>query len=177
MSTGDCTPSAWPTARRPEQRLGHLSGTLLSGSDTRPAPQSIPFASRVRCLVALGACRRRTALGPGLLAAGPASHSILLSTEPNAGEFATRFVGQPWSTALPATAARRRADRDAYVHRQGEKARPVDVDEGRKRLSLDKRSAVRKPSRGTGIEAHCLVRNRSCECQACRLTPLPGVGR
>jgi hypothetical protein len=28
-----------------------------------PAPQSIPFASRVRCLVALGACRRRTALG------------------------------------------------------------------------------------------------------------------
>jgi hypothetical protein len=37
------------------------------------APQSIPFASRVRCLVALGACRRRTALGPGLLAAGPAS--------------------------------------------------------------------------------------------------------
>ncbi len=29
-----------------------------------PAPQSIPFASRVRCLVALSACRRRTALGP-----------------------------------------------------------------------------------------------------------------
>ena len=39
-----------------------------------PAPQSIPFASRVRCLVAPGACRRRTALGPGLLAAGPASN-------------------------------------------------------------------------------------------------------
>ena len=37
------------------------------------APQSIPFASRVRCLVALGACRRGTALGRGLLAAGPAS--------------------------------------------------------------------------------------------------------
>src|SRR5215217_9235869 len=33
-------------------------------SETGPAPQSIPFASRVRCLVALGAGRRRTALGP-----------------------------------------------------------------------------------------------------------------
>jgi hypothetical protein len=33
-------------------------------SDTGPAPQSIPFASRVRCLVALGACRRTTALRP-----------------------------------------------------------------------------------------------------------------
>src|SRR5215218_2370813 len=44
-----------------------------------PAPRSIPFASRVRCLVALGACRRRTALGPGLLAAGPASSFTLLS--------------------------------------------------------------------------------------------------
>ncbi len=37
------------------------------------APQSIPFASRVRCLGALGAGWRSTALGPGLLAAGPAS--------------------------------------------------------------------------------------------------------
>jgi hypothetical protein len=42
-------------------------------ADTRPAPQSIPFASRVRCLAAQSACRRRTALGPRLLAAGPAS--------------------------------------------------------------------------------------------------------
>src|SRR3954466_89819 len=33
-------------------------------SETGPAPQSIPFASRVRCLVALSAGRRRTALGP-----------------------------------------------------------------------------------------------------------------
>jgi EAL domain-containing protein (putative c-di-GMP-specific phosphodiesterase class I) len=48
-------------------------------SSTGPAPQSIPFASRVRCLVAPGTCRRRTALGPELLAAGPASHSSLLS--------------------------------------------------------------------------------------------------
>ena len=48
-------------------------------SRTGPAPRSIPFASRVRCLVALGACWRRTALGPGLLAAGPASGYTLLS--------------------------------------------------------------------------------------------------
>jgi hypothetical protein len=51
----------------------------LSRSDTGPAPQSIPFASRVCCLVALGARRRTTALRPGLLAAGPASSSTLLS--------------------------------------------------------------------------------------------------
>src|SRR5215218_10384690 len=50
-----------------------------TASRTGPAPRSIPFASRVRCLVALGACWRRTALGPGLLAAGPASNSTLLS--------------------------------------------------------------------------------------------------
>jgi hypothetical protein len=50
-----------------------------TASRTGPAPRSIPFASRVRCLAALGACRRRTALGPGLLAAGPASNFTLLS--------------------------------------------------------------------------------------------------
>ena len=37
------------------------------------APRSTPFASRVRCLGALGAGWRSTALGPGFLAAGPAS--------------------------------------------------------------------------------------------------------
>src|SRR5215213_2657977 len=52
-----------------------------------PAPRSIPFASRVRCLVALGACRRRTALGPGLLAAGPVSNSTLLSIVPAQASF------------------------------------------------------------------------------------------
>jgi hypothetical protein len=36
-------------------------------------PAVDPFASRVRCLGALGAGWRSTALGPGLLAAGPAS--------------------------------------------------------------------------------------------------------
>ena len=50
-----------------------LLAAQLLRTETGPAPRSIPFASRVRCLVALGACRRRTALGPGLLAAGPAS--------------------------------------------------------------------------------------------------------
>jgi hypothetical protein len=49
-------------------------------SEMGPAPQSIPFASRVRCLVALGAGRRRTALGPGPWPQGqprtpPYSHS------------------------------------------------------------------------------------------------------
>jgi hypothetical protein len=61
-------------------RSGRARGRRpTTASRTGPAPQSIPFASRVRCLVALGACRRRTALGPGLLAAGPASNSTLLS--------------------------------------------------------------------------------------------------
>jgi hypothetical protein len=41
-------------------------------------PTVDPVASRVRCLVALNACRRRTALRPGLLAAGPASNYTLL---------------------------------------------------------------------------------------------------
>ena len=41
-------------------------------------PTVDPVASRVRCLVALNACRRRTALRPGLLAAGPASNCTLL---------------------------------------------------------------------------------------------------
>src|SRR5829696_3847125 len=59
-------------------------------SKTGPAPQSIPFASRVRCLVALSACRRRTALGPELLAAGPASNSTLLSIGSPRANFAAR---------------------------------------------------------------------------------------
>jgi hypothetical protein len=67
----------------------------LLRSDTGPAPQSIPFASRVRCLVALGACRRGTALRPGLLAAGPASNSILLSIGSARASFATRFARPP----------------------------------------------------------------------------------
>jgi hypothetical protein len=41
----------------------------------------------VHCLVALGACWRRTALGPGLLAAGPASNSTLLSIVPARATF------------------------------------------------------------------------------------------
>src|SRR5687767_12758216 len=63
-------------------------------SETGPAPQSIPFASRVRCLVALGAGRRGTALGPGLLAVGPASNSTLLSIEPARATFAARSRGR-----------------------------------------------------------------------------------
>jgi NAD(P)-dependent dehydrogenase (short-subunit alcohol dehydrogenase family) len=42
-------------------------------------PTVDPVAPRVRCLAARSACRRRTALGPGLLAAGPASKPVLLS--------------------------------------------------------------------------------------------------
>src|SRR5215213_10400285 len=64
-----------------------------TASRTGPAPQSIPFASRVRCLVALGACRRRTALGPGLLAAGPASNQTLLLIGSARASFATRLAG------------------------------------------------------------------------------------
>jgi hypothetical protein len=64
----------------PPARSGRARGRRSpTASRTGPAPRSIPFASRVRCLVALGACRRRTALGPGLLAAGRASNSTLLS--------------------------------------------------------------------------------------------------
>jgi hypothetical protein len=66
------TSSAARAPRRSRTRLPERK------PETGPAPQSIPFASRVRCLVALGAYRRRTALGPGLLAAGPASHHTLL---------------------------------------------------------------------------------------------------
>ena len=69
-----------------------LLAAKLLRSYTGPAPQSIPFASRVRCLVALGACRRRTALGPGLLAAGPASNPTLLSIGSARASFATRFA-------------------------------------------------------------------------------------
>jgi hypothetical protein len=43
----------------------------------QPAPQSIPFASIVRCLVALVARRRSTAHRPGLLATGPARKMVL----------------------------------------------------------------------------------------------------
>ena len=55
-------PSVQEPAGREEQ---HARRTL--------APLSIPFASRVRCLGALGAFRRTTALRPELLAAEPAS--------------------------------------------------------------------------------------------------------
>jgi hypothetical protein len=53
---------------------------MTNRSDTGPAPRSILYAARVRCLVALNAYRRRTALGPGMLAAGPASSHTLLPT-------------------------------------------------------------------------------------------------
>src|SRR3954468_7547729 len=51
-------------------------------------PESKQQASRVRCLVALGAYRRRTALRPELLAAGPASNSTLLSIASARASFA-----------------------------------------------------------------------------------------
>src|SRR5919109_3930935 len=92
-----------PAACAPRAGRASSSRPWPFAPETRPAPQSIPFASRVRYLVALGACRRRTALGPGLLAAGPASNSTLLSIEPNASEFRYSCVGQPSSTALLAT--------------------------------------------------------------------------
>jgi hypothetical protein len=60
---------SWPIWRKARSMIA----LRRSRSGRRLAPQSIPFASRVRCLVALGACRRRTALGPELLAAGPAT--------------------------------------------------------------------------------------------------------
>jgi hypothetical protein len=71
-----------------------LLACVAARSDTRPAPQSIPFALRVRCLVAPGACRRSTALRPGLLAAGPASHSTLLSIV-GASEFSLTRLATP----------------------------------------------------------------------------------
>jgi hypothetical protein len=59
----------------PDQDVrGNELGERPLRSDTGPAPQSIPFASRVRCLVALRAYRRKTALRLGVLAAGPASN-------------------------------------------------------------------------------------------------------
>ena len=70
-----------------------LLAAKLLRSNTGPAPQSIPFASRVRRLVALGAYRRRTALRPELLAAGPASNSTLLSIGSARASFAACFAG------------------------------------------------------------------------------------
>jgi hypothetical protein len=68
-------------------RVERAGGARRLLRETGPAPRSIPFASRVHCLVALGACWRRTALGPGLLAAGPASNSTLLSIVPARATF------------------------------------------------------------------------------------------
>src|SRR5829696_2001176 len=83
-------------------------------SKTGPAPQSIPFASRVRCLVALSACRRRTALGPELLAAGPASNSTLLSIgSPRA---TSHGAGQESAPALIVRPRRCRRFRSTGIH-------------------------------------------------------------
>jgi hypothetical protein len=80
------------TRRRSARRICGIVLLVAARSSTGPAPQSIPFASRVRCLVALGACRRGAALGPGLLAAGPASNSSLLSITSVRASFATRLA-------------------------------------------------------------------------------------
>ena len=143
-------------SRTPERRRS------LSDSDTGPAPQSIPFASRVRYLVALGACRRRTALGPRLLAAGPASNSILLSIESNASEFRYSFRRAAIVHGAARHGARRPADGNAYVHRQSEEARPADG-RCRKKGTLARRtvllSETLKQAGATsgGIEADCVV--------------------
>ena len=66
--------SSYGAARQAEQETrataeARMRSTFHSSDDrsrrSGPAPQSIPFASRVRCLVAVAARRRRTALGPG----------------------------------------------------------------------------------------------------------------
>jgi hypothetical protein len=68
--------------------MGHLLASHLASVRSRATlgyryatgPTVDPVASRVRCLVALNAYRRRTALRPEFLAAGPASNCTLLLT-------------------------------------------------------------------------------------------------
>ena len=87
------------------------------------APQSIPFAARVRCLGALGAVRRRTALRPELLAAGPASTHPTPQKQParagigpggaGASRAPTRAPPSRPSESLPGAAGHARIRRDS----------------------------------------------------------------
>ena len=157
----DCSSRRAPRQRSrsvPSRRLEHPSGDARFGLRYRTGPAVIPFASRVRYLAALGACRRRTALGPRLLAAGPASNSTLLSIESNASEsFATRFVVQPSSTPLPATGHDPQPTGTLTFTGKATKRDRQMVDVGGNGLSLDERSLGPRPSSrrasSGGIEA------------------------
>jgi hypothetical protein len=124
-------------SRTPEPRRS------LSDSDTGPAPQSIPFASRVRYLGALGARRRRTALGPRLLAAGPASTPSCSQSSRTRASYSFRRAAIVYGAARHW--ARRPADGNAYVHRQSEEA-PSRSSMSAERLSLDARFLRPRPS-------------------------------